>query len=360
MRWLQARLPPLAPAGPYHHGDRDYFQWMVRGPALTGGSAADPRAAHPADLDAHAHARLMAMLDPLRGRRRAGPAACRGHRSIRVSLPRRAAARLDELAGRYEFSAGAVEALSALLEFQAVDPTASTAIRDPAEAVDGHVADSLVALDLPSGVRTARRIADLGSGAGWPGLGLAAALPAASVHVLDDAMRHCRYLERASRARGGLPGTTMTVVHARAEEWARPDWEVHAFVHRARAPRVAAGGCSVAAPLLATSNGGMVVAWKDRAPSLEEARLTEADFGCGTGSFGLEPVGGSTRSSPFPAARERTLAVLRKVSPTPPRFPRRARNGPRNGRCLHEPTRDCCGNLPRSRAVRGRIPPPHR
>src|ERR1700674_920004 len=30
-RWLAATFPGSALYGPYHHGGRDYFQWMVRG-----------------------------------------------------------------------------------------------------------------------------------------------------------------------------------------------------------------------------------------------------------------------------------------------------------------------------------------
>ena len=56
-----------------------------------------------------------------------------------------------------------------------------------------HVADSLSALELPF-VAAAARIADLGSGAGWPGLALAAALPDAHVSW--------------SRARSGIAATS--------------------------------------------------------------------------------------------------------------------------------------------------------
>ena len=34
MRWLVARFPRSRLYGPYHHGDRSYFQWVARGPAL--------------------------------------------------------------------------------------------------------------------------------------------------------------------------------------------------------------------------------------------------------------------------------------------------------------------------------------
>lgn len=33
-RWLERRFPEGRLYGPYHHGGRDYFQWMVRGPNL--------------------------------------------------------------------------------------------------------------------------------------------------------------------------------------------------------------------------------------------------------------------------------------------------------------------------------------
>jgi hypothetical protein len=33
-RWLVATFPESRLYGPYHHGGRDYFQWMARGPFL--------------------------------------------------------------------------------------------------------------------------------------------------------------------------------------------------------------------------------------------------------------------------------------------------------------------------------------
>ena len=34
MRWLVARFPRSRLYGPYHHGERSYYQWVARGPAL--------------------------------------------------------------------------------------------------------------------------------------------------------------------------------------------------------------------------------------------------------------------------------------------------------------------------------------
>lgn len=218
--------------------------------------------------------------------------------------------RLEELGHRYGVSQAGVRALAAVLELQAADPTASTTVRDIREAVNRHVADSLVAVDLPA-VRHARAIADLGSGAGWPGLALAAALPDARVSLVESAIRHCRYLERAVAA-GRFENAD--VVHARAEEWA--DGLGANDVVTARALAALPVLCEYAAPLLA--DDGVLVAWKGAVPA------DEAAAGAAAASLvGLEPVD-VVAVEPYPAAERRTLHVFRKVAPTPERFPRRA------------------------------------
>jgi hypothetical protein len=66
MRWLVARFPRSRLYGPYHHGDRSYFQWVARGPVL--------EELVVAELDAHAAARLHEMCsryDPYIARIRA-------------------------------------------------------------------------------------------------------------------------------------------------------------------------------------------------------------------------------------------------------------------------------------------------
>jgi 16S rRNA (guanine527-N7)-methyltransferase len=216
--------------------------------------------------------------------------------------------RLAALLARFGAPEAAAAPLARILELQATDPTASTTVRDPAEALDRHVADSLVALALPE-VAGALHIADLGSGAGWPGLALAAALPDAHVSLVESAIRHCRYLERASE---DLPN--VSVVHARAEEW-REGIGAHDLV-TARALASLPVVLEYAAPLLA--EGGHVVAWK--------AAVSEHEAFGGTRAaeiLGLVPVA-VVAVQPFPGARDRTLHVFRKTAPTPARFPRRA------------------------------------
>jgi 16S rRNA (guanine527-N7)-methyltransferase len=205
--------------------------------------------------------------------------------------------------------AHAVEPLARILELQAVDAAASTTVRGLEDAVDRHVADSLAALELGC-VRDARSIADLGAGAGWPGLALAAALPSSRVSLVESAIRHCRYLERAVAA-GSLPN--VSVVHARAEEW-REGLSAHDLV-TARALAALPVVLEYAAPLL--GSGGHVVAWKGAVSPDEAAAGGEA-----AAELGLEAIE-VRRVEPYAGARDHTLHVFRKIAPTPGRFPRR-------------------------------------
>jgi 16S rRNA (guanine527-N7)-methyltransferase len=218
--------------------------------------------------------------------------------------------RLEHLQDRYRLAPASIDALRALLLHQAGDEHASTTIRAADAAVDRHVADSLVALDLLE-VRAARRIADLGAGAGWPGLALAAALPDAHVALVESATRRCSYLERVVEA-AGL--TNVEVVHARVEEWSAGMG--HQDVVAARALAALAVVCEYAAPLLA--DGGMLVAWKGRVDAAEgqAGERAAAELGLSTPRV--------VRVDPYPGAGEATLHVARKIAPTPARFPRRA------------------------------------
>lgn len=62
-RWLESRFPRTKLYGPYHHGDRSYFQWMARGPALVEDVLPLLDAVLTPDLDGHAFDRYTAMTD---------------------------------------------------------------------------------------------------------------------------------------------------------------------------------------------------------------------------------------------------------------------------------------------------------
>jgi 16S rRNA (guanine527-N7)-methyltransferase len=219
-----------------------------------------------------------------------------------LTVPAEAAARLGRLSSRHGLPPGAEEQLAALLDLVAAEPSAITTGRDPVEGADVHVADSLVALDLPA-VRAARRIADLGSGGGFPGLALAIALPAARLTLVESVGRKCAFLSGATTALGLA---NVAVVNARAEAWVQGLGAHDLVVARALAALPVV--LEYAAPLL--EPGGTLVAWKGR-----------------LGRAAAQALGMSapeaTAVEPFDGARNRYLYLSSKVSPTPARFPRR-------------------------------------
>jgi 16S rRNA (guanine527-N7)-methyltransferase len=177
------------------------------------------------------------------------------------------------------------------------------------------VADSLSAMELEE-LRDARRIADLGSGAGFPGLVLAVALPEAQVDLVESQGRKTAVIDRLIQA---ADVTNARSVTARAEEWARnapPLGGREAYdVVTARAVAPLAVLVEYAAPLL--REGGVLIAWKGARDAAEEAAASEA-----AGRLGLR-VRGVVRAEPFVGARNRHLHVLVKVAATPDGFPRR-------------------------------------
>jgi 16S rRNA (guanine527-N7)-methyltransferase len=217
--------------------------------------------------------------------------------------------RLAELAAAWGIDADGRSALATLLELLASDPTAPTTVVEPERAVDVHLADSLVALDLAP-VRQARVIADLGAGAGLPGLPLAVALPGAHVALVESVGRKGAFMQRCIDAMGLA---NAEVVIARAEEWREGIGTCDVVTARALAPLNAL--LEYAAPLL--RDGGLLVAGKGhRDPDEERAGRAAA------ARLGME-VEEVREVAPFPEAHARHLVVARKIAPTPAGFPRR-------------------------------------
>jgi 16S rRNA (guanine527-N7)-methyltransferase len=203
--------------------------------------------------------------------------------------------------------------LAAVLDALAREPDPHTTVSNPEQAVDIHVADSLSGLEVPD-VRAASWIADIGSGAGFPGLVLAVALPRARVDMIESVSRKCAVTDRLTHA-AGLDNEVVRAMPMRAEE--RAAWggrEVYDVV-TARAVGALPVLVEYASPLLAV--GGVFVAWKAARDRDEEERGSKAAV-----ELGLEPEA-VVEVQPWPAARDRHLVVYRKVSPAPDRFPRR-------------------------------------
>jgi 16S rRNA (guanine527-N7)-methyltransferase len=230
-------------------------------------------------------------------------------------------AELVQLAERSGLTDAAVAQLATLLDALARDPHAPTTVREPAQAVHVHLADSLVALELRD-VRAATSIADLGAGAGFPGLPLAIALPQARAALIESVARKCAFICATADA-AGL--TNVDVVAERAEAWSAGLGTRDLVTARALAPLAVLA--EYAAPLL--REGGVLVAWKGRRDGGEERDAAAAAEQLGLALEEVLPV------HPYPGAEHRHLHLLRKVAPTPERFPRRpgmARKRPLNAK----------------------------
>ena len=203
--------------------------------------------------------------------------------------------------------------LQPVLDLLARDPASLSSVRDPEEAWRVHVIDSLSGLDL---VGAPDRLADVGAGAGFPGLVLAAALPATRVDLIESVARKCAFIEKAIGA-AGLDNAR--AVCDRAETWAavaEPAGGLEAYdVVTARAVGRLSTLAELASPLL--RDGGELVAWKGRRDLGEEAELRRAAARLAMSAEEVRAVGASS------GFEHRHLHRVRKTGPTPDGLPRR-------------------------------------
>ena len=103
-----------------------------------------------------------------------------------------------------------------------------TAITDPAEVLTHHLLDSLsVQPDL-----TGERIADVGTGAGFPGLPLAIVNPQRRFTLIDAVDKKLRFIDHAVRTLGL---DNVITRHVRVEQW-QPERAFDTVIARAFAP----------------------------------------------------------------------------------------------------------------------------
>lgn len=193
-----------------------------------------------------------------------------------------------------------------------------TAITGYVETQTKHFLDSLTCLlALPpelAAPRAATRLADVGSGAGFPGVPLKIVRPGFQVTLIESIRKKTDFL-RTLVAALGLEG--VTVLTARAEDAGQNP------AHRERYDAVVARAVArldvlaeYCLPLCQV--GGVFIALK-KAPVSEELRLA-------TDSIALLGGGPARVLEPdlTPYLTDRALVVVEKIRPTPERYPRRA------------------------------------
>lgn len=186
-----------------------------------------------------------------------------------------------------------------------------SSVTDPERAWKVHVEDSLTGLEVEA-LREARRIADIGSGAGFPGLVLAVALPQAQVELIESVGRKCEFMRRAIDAAGI---ENATVLNARSEEIAAGEARESYEATTARAVGRLSTLAELASPLL--REDGVLVAWKGKRDPDEEQQLANASEQLAMRPERILDVGDRAGS------KHRHLHLIRKVGPTPSQLPRR-------------------------------------
>ena len=202
--------------------------------------------------------------------------------------------------------------METVLELLARERASVSSVTESPRAWRVHVDDSLTGLEVES-LASAARIADIGSGAGFPGLALAAALPTARVELIESVGRKCEFMRRAIEAAGI---ENAEVVNARSEELAAGPGRERFDAVTARAVGRLSTLAELASPLL--REGGTLVAWKGRRSEDEELELERA-----AAELAMEPER-ILAVGPYAGSRHRHLHVMRKTGETPAGLPRRA------------------------------------
>ncbi|HET8862391.1 MAG TPA: 16S rRNA (guanine(527)-N(7))-methyltransferase RsmG [Solirubrobacterales bacterium] len=198
-----------------------------------------------------------------------------------------------------------------MLELLAQERASVSSVTDPQRAWRVHVEDSLTGLDVEE-LTKAQRIADIGSGAGFPGLVLAVALPSSRVDLIESVGRKCEFVERAIDAAGI---SNANVVNARSEEVAADARRESYDAVTARAVGRLSTLAELASPLL--REDGILVAWKGKRDPDEEQQLERAAEQLAMRPEQILDVGDRAGS------KHRHLHILRKLGTTPADLPRR-------------------------------------
>lgn len=184
-----------------------------------------------------------------------------------------------------------------------------TAITDPEGIVIKHFVDSIalaVLYEIPQGAS----LADVGTGAGFPSVPLGVVRPDLKITLIDSLAKRLTFLQLVSK----LLEQENTTVHARAEQAGiDPKLRESFDVVTARAVAELRVLCEYCLPLVKV--GGVLLALKGPDCGGEIADAANAISTLGGGEL-------QAKEYTLPDGSGRTLVIIKKLSPTPPKYPR--------------------------------------
>ena len=183
-----------------------------------------------------------------------------------------------------------------------------TAITEPADIATLHFLDSAALLTLADFKN--KKVADIGTGAGFPGMPLRIVEPSMDLTLLDSLNKRIGFLQEVCDALG-LDHTRC--VHGRAEEYARDHREKFDYA-TSRAVAALNILCELALPMVKVGGAFLAMKSVDSDEELRQAKSAIAQLG-GT----VEDVRDYTIPGTDICHR---LVIIRKIKPTPSSFPR--------------------------------------
>lgn len=184
-----------------------------------------------------------------------------------------------------------------------------TAIIKPEEIAAKHFLDSLMIMKYQM-FKAGDRLADIGTGAGFPGIPLLIVCPELKLTLIDSLNKRLIFLEHVLKTLG----LQAELVHARGEEAGRKKEYRQKFdFTTARAVSHLRELSEYTLPLL--KNGGKLISMKGPQPAQEIEEAKKA----------IHLLGGELQTVEtyfVPNAGERSLIFVKKISQTPPIYPR--------------------------------------
>ena len=186
-----------------------------------------------------------------------------------------------------------------------------TSITDEEEFIQKHYIDSLSCARRPE-FQTAKKIIDVGTGAGFPGVPLAICFPDKEFTLIDSLRKRTRIVEEFC---GQLQIGNVRVMHGRAEELARQDLREQFDLCVSRAVANLSTLCELCLPFV--RKGGWFISYKG--PSGEEEAI-RAERAIGLLGGKLKEI---DRIDPEEGMSGHQLIIIKKTSLTNQKYPRR-------------------------------------